>query len=258
MSAGASPAVEIDAVSKVYELAGTTALTEVSVSIEAGSFVSIIGPSGCGKSTLLKMIAGLVRQSAGSIRVHGAPVEGAAQSTVYVFQDYQKSLFPWKSVLENVCFGLGRRPRSGDLELAHEYTDRVGLKRFEDHYPWQLSGGMQQRVALARALVHRPRLLLMDEPFSSVDALTRASLEDLTLGLWDEHVDLTVILVTHDVDEAAYLADRVVVMSGQPGRIVSDWPVDLARPRSQLVTREQPEFGRLRSRLFAEVSQVPA
>ena len=259
-SADAVPLVECRSVSVRFgsgtDSAGE-ALRDVNLSFEPGSFTTIIGPSGCGKSTLLKIVAGLITPTAGSAYFEGAPVVSPPFECIYVFQEYSKSLFPWKSVIENVAFPLRCRKTFGRgeaIEEARRYLDLVGLAGRETSYPWQLSGGMQQRVAIARGLACRPRVLLMDEPFSSLDALSRSSLQDLTLSLWRDLGGLTVIFVTHDIEEAVYLSKRVVVLSRSPGRPVLDINIDIPYPRSQLETREQDDFLGFRRDLLKKVS----
>jgi NitT/TauT family transport system ATP-binding protein len=226
-------------------------LDNISLTVRSGEFLSIVGPSGCGKTTLLKIVAGLLRPTVGEVFFEQRAVSGPPMNAVYLSQQYTKSLFPWRTILRNVEFALesrnvGRRER---VTRAKESLAGVGLDGVYDRYPWQLSGGMQQRATIARALVARPRLLLMDEPFSSVDAMTRMDLQDVTLRVWHEF-QLTVILVTHDIEEAVYLSDRVVVMAGQPARVIEKLTVDLPRPRDQLRTREAPRFIELRRHLY--------
>ncbi|MFL6607487.1 MAG: ABC transporter ATP-binding protein, partial [Pseudomonas sp.] len=212
--------------------------------IEAGQFVCILGPSGCGKSTLLGALAGHLQPSTGSLKVDAVPVVGPSPQRGMVFQ--QHTLFPWRSVRDNVAFGLKMRGL-GKLErhrTADEILALVGLEGFAGHWPDQLSGGMQQRVEIARVLVNRPRLLLMDEPFGALDALTRLNMQELLLDIWTR-IRTTVVFVTHDIDEALFLADRLLVMSPRPGRIIEDLRLDFPRPRTtELVTR--PEFARLK------------
>jgi NitT/TauT family transport system ATP-binding protein len=232
------------------------ALGEVSFRVEARQFVSIVGPSGCGKSTLLQCVAGLMRPTAGSIVLEGREVTGPPEGLILLFQEYNKSLLAWRSVLGNVCFGLENRAmtRAEREDAARHYIELVGLSGFERHYPWELSGGMQQRVAIARALACEPRVLLMDEPFGSLDALTRIELEDILLGLWAS-LRSTILFVTHDIDEAVYLSDRVYVLSRRPSRVIADTGVDLPRPRDQLGTREDARFIGLRHRIFELISK---
>jgi NitT/TauT family transport system ATP-binding protein len=240
--------------------APVVALGEVSFRVEAHQFVSIVGPSGCGKSTLLQCVAGLMRPTAGAVVLDGREVTGPPEDLILLFQEYNKSLMPWRTVLSNVCFGLEGRAGMGRAEregAARRYIDLVGLAGFERHYPWELSGGMQQRVAIARALVCQPRVLLMDEPFGSLDALTRIELEDTLLKLW-EQLRSTILFVTHDIDEAVYLSDRVYVLSRRPSRMIADTGVDLPRPRDHLLTREDARFIRLRHRIFELISREMA
>jgi NitT/TauT family transport system ATP-binding protein len=209
--------------------------------------VCIVGPSGCGKSTLLRAVAGLIRPTSGEVSLDGRPVRGVPSELAVVFQDYSRSLYPWLSVHGNVELPLRRRAdRAERRERAEEALKQVGLDGQGRRYPRQLSGGMQQRVAIARALAHRPALMLLDEPFASVDAQTRADLEDLLLRVRAEH-DMTVLLVTHDIDEAVYLADRVVVLSPAPATVVTVLDVDLPAARDQIGTRAAPEFVHLRT-----------
>lgn len=212
--------------------------------VEAGEFVCILGPSGCGKSTLLGALAGHLRARDGSLKVDGMAVQGPSPQRGMVFQHH--TLFPWRTVRENVAFGLkmqgvgkAERHRAADEMLA-----LVGLKGFAGRWPNQLSGGMQQRVEIARVLINRPRLLLMDEPFGALDALTRLKMQELLLDIWTR-IRTTVVFVTHDIDEALFLADRILVMSSRPGRFIEDLRLDFARPRTtDLVTT--PEFSRLK------------
>ena len=235
--------IEIWDVSVTFRRDGTTshALENTRVDIAPGSFVCLLGPSGCGKSTLLNTVAGYVRPTTGWVRVDGTTeVTGPGPDRGMVFQQY--SLFPWKTVRDNVAFGpfasgLGRHRAR---EMADELLDMIGLARFADRFPAELSGGMQQRVGIARALANKPTVLLMDEPFGALDAQTRAMMQENLLRLWAEF-RTTVLFVTHDVDEAIFLADRVLIMSAAPGRIIEDAIVPLPRPRSPEVTTD-PTF----------------
>jgi NitT/TauT family transport system ATP-binding protein len=224
------------------------AIDEVSFRVDAGEIVCVVGPSGCGKSTLLKAISGLHKATKGDIRLQGARINGVPGDLAVVFQDYSRSLFPWLNVTSNVEFPL----RGSSLSKAErkarvqEALSWVGLSGVGRKHPWQLSGGMQQRVSIARALAYRPALMLMDEPFASVDAQTRADLEDLVLRVRSEH-DMTILLVTHDIDESVYLADRVLVLSTAPTTVVDTLKVDLPRERDQITTRASSEFVHLRS-----------
>ena len=230
----------------------TTAIQSVDLTIKSGEFLAIIGPSGCGKSTLLQIAAGLVKASSGTILLDGKPVTSPPREIVYLFQQYSKSLFPWRKVIDNVAFPLERLPlsRIARQELAASFLDMVGLTEFAGHYPWQLSGGMQQRVAIARALAAEPRVLLMDEPFSAVDALTRLDLQTLILDIWHRRKGLTAVLVTHDVDEAVYLADRIALLTRRPSRISHIFEPNLARPRDPIKSREDPGFLKCRHQLL--------
>ena len=208
------------------------ALRGIDLDIAAGELVSILGPSGCGKSTIIGAVAGFTRVSSGALDVDGEPVSAPGPDRGVVFQ--QHTLFPWKTVLENVAFGL-KMQRIGKpqrLKTAHEILAHVGLSEFAEHYPHQLSGGMQQRVNLARVLVNRPRVILMDEPFCSLDAQTRLQMQQMLLRLWHEF-HMTVVFVTHDVDEAVFLSDRVVVLSRRPGTVKAELPIGLPRPRTR-------------------------
>ena len=212
--------------------------------IEAGQFVCILGPSGCGKSTLLGALAGHLQPRTGTLNVDGAAVSGPSPERGMVFQ--QHTLFPWRTVRDNVAFGLKMRGlgKAERHRAADEILALVGLEGFTGHWPDQLCGGMQQRVEIARVLVNRPRLLLMDEPFGALDALTRLNMQELLLDIWTR-IRTTVVFVTHDIDEALFLADRLLVMSPRPGRIIEDLRLDFARPRTTgLVT--SPEFSHLK------------
>ncbi len=235
-----------------------TAVDNLSFTVEAGQLVSIVGPSGGGKSTLLRCVAGLTPPSEGTVSLHGDRVTGVPDDLAVVFQDYSRSLFPWLSVQKNVEFPLRWRPisRAERRARAQEALEHVGLAGVGGKYPWQLSGGMQQRVSIARALASRPALLLMDEPFASVDAQTRFELEDLTRRVQREQGS-TVLVVTHDIDESVYLSDRVLVLSKSPASIVADLRVDLPADRDQITTRESAEFVALRGEV-ARLLQVGA
>ncbi|WP_180064389.1 ABC transporter ATP-binding protein [Pusillimonas noertemannii] len=246
-----------EGVCKTYVSRGqeTKAIGNVSLAIERGSFVSIVGPSGCGKSTLLQIMAGLIEPSSGKAYIESQEVHAPPRQVVYVFQQYTRSLFPWKTVRGNVEYGLKSRESMTAQQIAsraNEYIELVKLQGFEDHYPWQLSGGMQQRVAIARALACKPNVLLMDEPFSAVDALTRVGLQDLVLRLWRE-LGLTIVLVTHDVEEAVYLSTRVVALTKPPSTVGIDLEITLPHPRQQIATKELPQYLEYRHRLLAQL-----
>jgi NitT/TauT family transport system ATP-binding protein len=254
--------LEVQALSKGYRQAGgetTLAIGDVSCSVEAGEFVSFVGPSGCGKTTLLMSIAGLLAPSGGRVVVNGKEVAGPPPNLVLLFQEYNKSLFAWRSVLGNVRFGLeARGARSADAaKKACSLIELVGLSGFENHYPWELSGGMQQRVAIARALAHEPEVLLMDEPFGSLDALTRLDLEDALLRLWAE-LKTTIVFITHDIEESIYLSDRIWVLSRRPSRIIDEIRVTLPRPRNQLSTRADAHFMEMRNAIYRKISNLSA
>jgi len=230
------------------------AIDEVSFRIDAGEIVCVVGPSGCGKSTLLKSVAGLHKITKGQIHLHGNQIRGVPGDLAVVFQDYSRSLFPWLNVASNVEFPLRGTSlsRAERRTRATEALAAVGLADVARKHPWQLSGGMQQRVAIARALAYRPALMLMDEPFASVDAQTRAELEDLVLRVRAEQ-EMTILLVTHDIDESVYLGDRVLVLSESPTTVVDTLKVDLPRERDQIVTRASVEFVRLRSEVARQL-----
>lgn len=236
-------------------------LDQVSFVVEPGSFTTLVGPSGCGKSTLLQVMAGLLPASSGAVRVDGVAFSSPPPQILYLFQQYTRSLMPWLTVEENVAFGLkhqGGLSRQDIKSRCAEYIRLVGLDGFERYFPRQISGGMQQRAAIARALVCHPQILLMDEPFSSVDALTRSSLQDEMLRLWRE-LKLTVVFVTHDIEEAIYLGQRVIVLGGRPAHVIRDVAVDLPPSRTQIETREHPRYlGYRHDLLGAILEQVGA
>ncbi len=253
--------LEVEALSKSYRQIGgesTLAIGEISFQVEKGEFVSLVGPSGCGKTTLLMCIAGLIPASSGMVKVNGAGISGPPKNLVLVFQEYNRSLFAWRSVLGNVLFGLevrGKLSREAE-DRARHLIGLVGLEGFERHYPWELSGGMQQRVAIARALAYGPEVLLMDEPFGSVDALTRLELEDTLLKLWKE-LKTTILFVTHDIEEAIYLSDRICLLSRRPSRVLRGIETRLDRPRNQLTTRGDRKFVELRNEIYKQISDQP-
>jgi NitT/TauT family transport system ATP-binding protein len=252
-----APYLTIRDVNKVYggqKGEATTALQSISFDVKQGEFVAILGPSGCGKSTLLQIVAGLIEATAGQVALNGKPVTAPPPEMVYLFQQYGKSLLPWRTVEQNVALvfeskGIARREIA---ERCGKYLAMVGLASFGRHYPWQLSGGMQQRVAIARALAAQPRVLLLDEPFSAVDALTRIELQSLVLDLWTKQ-GLTILLITHDVDEAVFMADRIAVLSTRPSTVEMMVSTDLPRPRDAMATRELPRFLQLRHELVTHL-----
>jgi NitT/TauT family transport system ATP-binding protein len=265
LSSGEPPSVpstliEVDSLNKTYGrgTSRTVAIENVSFNVRELEFVSVVGPSGCGKTTLLKCMSGLATPTAGETRLAGAVICEPPSELALVFQDYSRSLFPWLSVRGNIELPLRKRLSASERRASSdEVTKAVGLTKFRDHYPWQLSGGMQQRVAIARALACEPRVLLLDEPFASVDAQTRAELEDLVLSL-RRQFGITVILVTHDIDEAVYMADRVVVLGGHPAVVQDQLSVDLPWPRHQVETKAEPQFSELRRRLYVEIMHAHA
>lgn len=229
------------------------ALDDISFEVEDGEFICILGTSGCGKTTLLRIIAGLEKPTRGEVLVGGVPVEGPSPERGMVFQEY--SLFPWRNVLENIAFGLEMKniPREERLEKARTYVKLVNLEGFETAYPHELSGGMRQRVAIARALANDPQVLLMDEPLGALDAQTRNQMQQELLEIWDREKK-TVIFVTHSVDEAVYLADRMVVLSPRPGRVDEIVTVDIPRPRD----RTTVAFGELRKKILHRLEDLRA
>ena len=238
--------IEIHQLSKSFQTADNIshlALQEISLTVKAGEFLSIVGPSGCGKSTLLYIVGGFVPPTSGSVRVDDKPVRGPGPDRGPVFQEF--ALFPWKSVLENVMYGIVRRGarKAEAMERARGLLMMVGLSKYENFYPKELSGGIKQRVAIARTLAYQPTILLMDEPFGALDAHTRTQLQGDLLRIWEDNRK-TVLFVTHGVDEAVLLSDRVVVMSGSPGRILTIVDIDLPRPRNRSVLLLNPNYQR--------------
>jgi NitT/TauT family transport system ATP-binding protein len=230
------------------------AIHDVSLTVEQGEFLCIVGPSGAGKTTLLRCICGLAKPTSGSVRLNGELISGPPPSMAFVFQDYSRSLMPWLTVQDNVELPLRNKVKSAAerRRLVTKALDEVGLGSFGSRHPWELSGGMQQRVAIARGLAYEPQILLLDEPFASVDAQTRADLEDLILRLREE-TGVTMLLVTHDIDEAVYLGDRVVVVSQRPSVVVEALTVDLPSPRDQVITKSSSRFAELRAHVLTLV-----
>ena len=252
----APPLVRVSAVEKVYggRQGSVRAVASASFDVSRGEFISLLGPSGCGKSTLLMMVAGLERPTGGLIELEGTPVLAPRRDIGIIFQD--ATLLPWKTALENVLFPIRilKMPVGRYVERARELLAMVGLTGFEDHKPAQLSGGMRQRVAICRALVHDPAILLMDEPFSALDAITRDQM-NVALAEIMERTAKTAIFVTHSIREAAFLSDRVLVMGGKPSRIILDAPMPFARPR-RLDVEETPEFGHVVRRLRLTIEEA--
>jgi NitT/TauT family transport system ATP-binding protein len=244
--------VTIEHLSMMFEKEGAqvAALEDVNLEIEDKEFVCIVGPSGCGKTTLLRIIAGLETASSGEAKLMGKPISGPDPERGMVFQEY--SLFPWRTVIDNIKFGLEMKEveKAERDQIAEKYLEMVGLSSFRDAYPFELSGGMRQRVAIARALANDPEVLLMDEPFGALDAQTRNMMQRELLEIW-EKTRKTVIFVTHSVDEAVYLADRIVMLSSRPGRVCEVIPVNLPRPRE----RTAPEFAGVRRYILGEMQK---
>lgn len=246
--------ISLRGVSKVYVDTYTgariVAIEDVTFDVLEGEFICIVGPSGCGKTTLLNMVAGLIPPSRGDIVVDGVQVRKPGRDRGMVFQNF--ALLPWKNVLENVAFGLRIRgvPKQRREEIARFYIRLVGLEGFEEKFPHELSGGMQQRVGVARALANGPKVLLMDEPFGSVDAQTRRTLQDELMRIWEAE-RITVLFVTHDVDEAAFLADRVVVLTPRPGRVREIVSIGLPRPRRWIELQRSTKFMEIRNHIVS-------
>jgi NitT/TauT family transport system ATP-binding protein len=230
---------------------GVEAIREVSFDVQEREFVCIVGPSGGGKTTLLRCVCGLHATSGGRLELNGTPITSPPVEMAAVFQDYSRSLMPWFTVARNVELPLRNKisDKAQRAERVQAALHAVGLDGFGDRYPWQLSGGMQQRVAIARGIAYQPEILVMDEPFASVDAQTRSDLEDLILTVRHE-VGTAVLLVTHDIDEAVYLADRVVVLSSRPATVLDVVDIDLPRPRDQLTTKSLPAFAEYRTHVL--------
>lgn len=233
-------------------------LSDLSLDVKAGEFVSIVGPSGVGKTTLLRCLSGLLTPKSGAVRVDGTELSGPHPDIGVVFQDYSRSLLPWMTSADNVAFPLQGRgiSKAQRFKKAEESLAEVGLEGQGHKYPWEMSGGMQQRVAIARGLSYNARVILMDEPFASVDAQTRFDLEDLVLKLRNVH-DTTILLVTHDIDEALYLADRVVVIADKPATVVDTIETGFGRTRDQLETKAHPFFAEARARILNRLRQTP-
>ena len=244
------PILDIQGVGKTYTLGDTRieALRDANLTVRKGEFVCLIGASGCGKSTLLRIVAGFEKPTTGNALMWDKPIDGPAPDRGMVFQDY--GLFPWLTVRENIGFGpkSRNRPKSEVAETVERFVNLIGLTRFADAHPHQLSGGMKQRVAIARVLANDAEVVLMDEPFGALDAMTRERLQDELLELW-QRTGLTVLFVTHSIEEAIFLADRVVVMEPGPGRIASEHRIELPRPRDV----SSPEFNEVRRELGARL-----
>jgi NitT/TauT family transport system ATP-binding protein len=250
------PLLDVSHVQKIYSGSGRTveAVRDLHFSVGNGELVCIVGPSGAGKTTLLKCIAGLLEPTAGTVSLAGARVDGPPEAMAVVFQEYGRSLYPWLTVEGNVELPLKQKKldKARRRELVRDALEAVGLAEAHEAYPWQLSGGMQQRVAIARAVAYQPKVLLMDEPFAAVDAQTRADLEDLIRSLWHK-LGVTILFVTHDIDESVYLGQRVLVLSSSPTVIMEDLAIDLPDERTQLETRSSPRFAELRGHVYEQI-----
>jgi NitT/TauT family transport system ATP-binding protein len=247
--------LEISGLTKSYD--GARVLDAISFHVSKNQFVCLLGGSGCGKTTLLKIVAGLIERDAGRIEIEAKAIKGPGPDRSLVFQNY--GLLPWRSVLGNVEFGLEIRgvPRARRRQICRDYIVRMGLAGFENHYPHQISGGMQQRAGLARALSKDPKILLMDEPFAAVDMQTRERLQDELLGIW-RSLTTTVLFVTHSIEEAVYLGDRVIVLSARPGRIAADIAIDLPRPRAENEVKSSDRYAELQRIVRAALRQGQA
>jgi NitT/TauT family transport system ATP-binding protein len=253
--------LEVRELSKTYGSGpdATRAIERLDFSVEEREFVVLVGPSGCGKTTLLKCMSGLLAPSSGTVSLRGEVIDGPPEGMAVVFQEYSRSLLPWMTVRGNVTLPLRHRSLAAAerQRLVEHAIERVGLARFIDRYPWELSGGMQQRVAIARALAYEPAILLMDEPFASVDAQTRADLEDLILGVREDY-GVTILFVTHDIDESVYLGDRIVVLDPSPTRVQQVLEVGLPKPRDQVHTKALPAFAELRAHVYESIKRPAA
>jgi NitT/TauT family transport system ATP-binding protein len=253
--------LRVDHLSKVYESPGgdVAAIGDLSFTMDAGELVCIVGPSGCGKTTLLKCVAGLLRPSGGAVEMDGVRVTGPTPTMAVVFQEYGRSLYPWLTVRGNVELPLRHKKlrRAERDRLVDESLLAVGLADAAKKHPWQLSGGMQQRVAIARAIAYQPEVLVMDEPFAAVDAQTRADLEDLVRDLHRSR-GVSILFVTHDIDESVYLGERVLVLSKSPTRVLETLDIDLPARRDQITTRALPRFTELRTHVYGQIQRAKA
>jgi NitT/TauT family transport system ATP-binding protein len=251
---GSADVIEVKGLRKEYRAArgSVLALDRIDFNVAEGEFVAIVGPSGCGKSTLLKILAGLLPATDGEVKLRSTQITGPRRDIGVVFQS--PVLCPWRTVLDNVLLPVDvqKLGRDNSRSRALELLAMVGLQGFEHRYPWELSGGMQQRVAISRGLIHNPALLLMDEPFGALDALTRLELEDMLLKLWAE-LKTTILFITHDIEEAIYLSDRILVLSRRPAQIVQELAIDFPRPRHQLNTRADRRFMEMRNDIYRQI-----
>ena len=251
---GTEPLLRAEGIGKTYPRMDMAALNGVDLTMNEGEFVSLIGPSGCGKTTVLRIVAGLTTATAGKVFVDGKPSDKPSRDKALVFQQF--NLFPWRTAVANAAYGLELQGvnKKQAREKGLEYLSMLGLERFADHYPAEMSGGMQQRVGIARALALEPRLLLMDEPFGALDALTRERLQTELLRICDAR-DLTVLFVTHSIDEAIFLSDRILAMGVRPGRVVEEFDVNLPRPRVDYDVHSNPEYARIRNEAWAILAE---
>jgi NitT/TauT family transport system ATP-binding protein len=256
---GGDALLSVRGIKKVYasDHGSVEAVRDLTFDLRDGELACLVGPSGCGKTTLLKCISGLLEPTEGEVRLSGTPVTGPPKGMAVVFQEYGRSLFPWMTVRDNVELplknaGMGGKERR---ELTERSLHEVGLDHAGKRYPWQLSGGMQQRVAIARAIAYQPRVLLMDEPFAAVDAQTRADLEDLIRKVWKD-LGVTILFVTHDIDESVYLGERVIMLSSSPTVVQEDLAIDLPDERDQLETRSMPRFTELRGHVYEQIQKA--
>jgi NitT/TauT family transport system ATP-binding protein len=260
-SSNTMPMLSIKSLKKVYQVSDgeIEAVRNLTFDVAEGELICIVGPSGAGKTTLLKCIAGLLTPTSGSIELAGRPVTGPPKDMAVVFQEYGRSLFPWMTVRANVELPLKnqRVPKHERDKLVDDALEAVELSHVPKSYPWQLSGGMQQRVAIARAVAYRPKVLLMDEPFAAVDAQTRADLEDLIRSIWHK-LGVTILFITHDIDESVYLAQRVIMLSNSPTVVQDDLTIDLPDIRDQLDTRSSAKFTELRSHVYEQIQMAKA
>jgi NitT/TauT family transport system ATP-binding protein len=251
--------LKVEKLKKVYESStgSVEAIGDISFEMRRGELVCIVGPSGCGKTTLLKCIAGLLAPTSGVIELDGQPVTTPPPNMALVFQEYGRSLYPWLTVRGNVELPLKHKKLSKQerAQLVDDALLAVGLDHAGNSYPWQLSGGMQQRVAIARAVAYQPEVLIMDEPFAAVDAQTRADLEDLVRQLHRDR-GMSLLFVTHDIDESVYLGERVIVLSKSPTWVQEDLPIDLAPERDQITTRALPRFTELRTHVYEQIQRA--
>jgi NitT/TauT family transport system ATP-binding protein len=260
-SDGAAAMLDVTHLRKVFaqRKRQTVAVEDLHFAVAENELLAIVGPSGCGKTTMLRMLAGLLPPTSGAVYLRGQVVTEPPPEMVLVFQDYGRSLCQWRTVASNVRFALEHVPlpaATRELRVT-QALGTVGLDDFRDHYPWELSGGMQQRLQIARALAYEPRILLMDEPFGSLDALTRAELEDQLLDIWTAQPK-TILFVTHDIEEAVYLADRVLILSVRPSQVVEQLTIDLPRPRDQIATRSLERFVEYRNHVYTRIRRETA